>query len=144
MFGKIDADEILLLQLIVLGLLAIPICFFIITLQKTLQRCEPESRTTSPGSVWLLFIPLFGLVWQFIIVLRMSESLHNEFLRRNMNEDPEPGKLVGWVMCILNVVSVLPLIGILGGIGSLVCWINYWIHISRYSNQLVQPRVEIA
>ena len=136
MFGKIDFDEILFIQFLVLGLLVIPIFFFLLTLQKALKRCDKESRTASPGSVWLMFVPLFGLVWQFIIVLRISESLHNEFTKRKINEDPEPGKLVGWVMCILNVISVIPVIGVLGGVGSLVCWINYWIHISQYSNKL--------
>ena len=28
-----------------------------------------------PGMVWLMFIPLFNVVWHFIIVLNMAKSL---------------------------------------------------------------------
>ena len=74
----------------------IPGIFFLLTLQRALERCSPESRTTSPVSVWYLLIPLFNIVWSFVLVIRISESLHNEFTKRNISEDPEPGK--NWVL----------------------------------------------
>ena len=137
MFGNIEMGDIILAQAIVIGFLIIPIALFVSTLHKVLLRCDPKSRTISPASVWLLFVPVFGLVWQFNVVLKISESLNNEFIRRNIKEDTDPGKSVGIVMCILNVISVLPLIGVLAGLGSLICWINYWIHISGYSKKLI-------
>jgi hypothetical protein len=135
MFGNIGAGEIL----IVIGIVLIPAIFFLLTLQKALERCSVESRTTTPGSVWLLLIPLFNLVWQFIIVSKISESLHNEFTKRNIPEDPQPGKSIGIAYCVLGICSIIPLIGILTSIAALVCWIVYWVKIAGYSNKLSQP-----
>ncbi|MGQ9799909.1 MAG: hypothetical protein ACUVRG_11600 [Ignavibacterium sp.] len=138
MFGNLGAGEILLI-LIVIGLLKIPYIFFLLTLQKALERCSVESRTTTPGSVWLLLIPLFNLVWEFIIVSKISESLHNEFTKRNIPVEPHPGKSIGIAYCVLDVLSIIPFIGILTYVAALICWIIYWVKISEYSNKLIQP-----
>lgn len=140
MLGNFGAGEIVLLViLIVLGIMFIPGFFFLLTLQKALKLCSIESRKTSPGSVWFLLIPLFNLVWQFILVSRISESLHNEFTKRNILEDPHPGKSIGIAYCALGVCSIIPFIGILTFIPALICWIIYWVKIAGYSNKLIQP-----
>ncbi|MDO8301736.1 MAG: hypothetical protein Q7T18_00690 [Sedimentisphaerales bacterium] len=53
--------------------------FFILTLQKALNRCSPENRAMQPGMIWLLLIPLFNIVWIFFVVLNMAKSLGAEF-----------------------------------------------------------------
>ena len=126
----------IVLVIIAVGL--IPGIFFILTLQKALNRCSPESRTTSPGSVWLLLIPLFNIVWQFILVSRISESLHNEFVKRNIEEEPTPGKAIGIAFCILNICGIIPIVGIIASACGLVCWIVYWVKIAGYSNKIAQ------
>jgi ABC-type Fe3+ transport system permease subunit len=138
MYNNFGPGEIIFV-LIVLGIMIIPVIFFLMTLQKALDRCSFESRTTTPGSVWLLLIPLFNLVWQFIIVTKISESLHNEFTKRNIQEDPQPGKSIGITFCVLAVCSIIPVIGIITSIAAFICWIIYWVKISGYSNKLLQP-----
>lgn len=141
MYGNIGLSEILLVGLITLGIMLLPAIFYLMTLQKALERCAIENRTTTPGSVWLMLIPLFNIVWQFIIVSKISESLHNEFSKRDIPEDPQPGKSIGLAYCILSVCSIIPLIGVLAGLAGLVCWIIYWVKISGYSNKLLVPAV---
>ena len=140
MFGNIGPGEILII-LFVVGLLLIPGILFLLTLQKALERCSIDSRTTTPGSVWLSLIPLFNIVWQFILVTRISESLHNEFTKRNISQDPEPGKSIGIAYCVLGVCGIIPFVGILASIASLICWIMYWVKISGYSDKLGQPAI---
>lgn len=113
--------------------------FFLLTLQKTLQRCAPESRTMEPGQVWLMLIPLFNIVWQFIVVQRISASLANEYRRRNIPIEPEPGKMIGLAYCILGVCGIIPILGILASIACLVCWIIYWVKIGGYSENISMP-----
>ena len=72
----------LLIIVIVVGIILLPAIFYLLTLQKALERCSSESRTTTPSSVWLMLIPLFNIVWQFILVSRVSESLYNEFKKK--------------------------------------------------------------
>jgi hypothetical protein len=133
-----------LLVILVVGLLYIPLIFYLLTLQKALSRCSPASRTLSPGLVWLLPIPFFGLVWHFVIVTSLAKSLHNEFTKRNINEAQNPGLGVGLAMCISVVIGIMSrhlgppgiVADVLPGvfaIAALVCWVDYWLEIRGYS-----------
>jgi hypothetical protein len=116
--------------LIICAVMLVPAIFYLLTLQKALNRCSPENRAMNPGMVWLMFIPLFNIVWQFFIVLNMAKSLGAEFQKRGIAEDPNPGQTLGLVMCIANLIC--------GPVG-LVCWILYWVKIAGYSARLATP-----
>ncbi len=117
-------------------ILFIPAIFYNLTLQKALNRCAPENRAMAPGLVWLLFIPLFNLVWHFFVVINMAKSLAAEFQKRGIAEEPQPGKTLGLVMCILACCGIIPFLGILCSLAALVCWIIYWIKIAGYSGKI--------
>lgn len=125
--------------LVGLAIIIIPAIFYLLTLQKALNRCSPESRAMQPGMVWLMLIPLFNLVWQFFIVLNMAKSLEAEFRKRGLAIEPDPGKTLGLVMCILVCCGIIPFLGILCSLGAFVCWIIYWIKIAGYSSQIAAP-----
>jgi hypothetical protein len=140
MFRSVGLEELLLLGLVCGALLLVPAIFYLLTLQRALERCAPESRTMPPGQVWLLLIPLFNVVWQFIVVNSIAASLRNEFARRTIPlAEAEPGKSVGLVLCVASVAGIVPLLNILAGPVSLVCWILYWVKISGYSSMLIPP-----
>jgi len=130
---------ILMVVLIAFAIVLIPQIFFALTLQKALNRCAPQNRTMSPGMVWLLLIPLFNLVWNFIVVSRMSASLTSEYRARQMPIDTDAGNAMGVAYSILFVCSVVPVLGILAGLACLVCWIIYWVKIAGYSARLAAP-----
>lgn len=111
--------------------------FFILTLQKALRRCSVENQAMSPGLVWLLLIPFFNLIWDFFVVIEISESLSAEFQKRGILAEPYPGKSIGLAWAILTACSIIPIINMFTGIVSLICWIIYWIKIAGYSKQLV-------
>ena len=121
---------ILSLVLIVMAILLVPKIFYLLTLQKALNRCSPSSRAMSPGMVWLLLLPLFNLVWHFFVVLNLSKTLGAEFQRRGLPPEPDPGATLGLVMCISALLC---------GPVYLVCWIIYWVKIAGYSAQLAAP-----
>jgi hypothetical protein len=123
-----------LLVVLVVGLLFVPAIFFLISLQRALERCAPESRAMSPGAVWLSLIPLFNFVWQFVVVINVAESLRNEFVRRNMPmPEAAPGKMVGLAMCIFTIASLVPPIGVVTSVAGVVCWVG------EYSRMLGAP-----
>ena len=62
-------------QFLFLALFLIPAIFFLLTLQNTLKAISEENRKMPPANVWLMFIPLFNIVWQFIMVDRIAHSL---------------------------------------------------------------------
>lgn len=126
-----------LFGLIFLALVLLPAIFYLLNLQKALSRCAPESRTLDPGLVWLMLIPLFNLVWHFLLVSHISKSLHNEFARRNIpGLEPEPGRSLGLAMCILACCGIIPVLGLLAGLAGLICWIAYWAKIAGYARLL--------
>ena len=122
---------------ILVAICVLPGIFYLITLQNTLKEVSPENRKMNPGQVWLLLIPLFNIVWQFVIVNRIADSLKNEFIKRNILIDEDrPGYSIGLAYCILGCCSCIPVLSILTSIAGLVCWIIYWVKISDYKRKL--------
>ena len=69
--GKIGITELLLIIMVMLLLFLLPFILYLVTLQNTLKEIKPENRKMQPGKVWLMFIPLFSLVWHFIMINRI-------------------------------------------------------------------------
>ena len=45
-----------------------------------------------PGMVWLMLVPCVNIVWQFVIAIRVPESLRNEFRDRDQDDGPTMAK----------------------------------------------------
>jgi hypothetical protein len=120
----------------------VPIIGFLGILQNALKKCAPVSRTMKPGKVWLVLIPLFGLIWQFNVVLNVSDSLENEFARVGIPCPTLKGTMaVGVAMCICNSCVLIPvrLLRDLILIVGFVLWIVYWGRIADLSRTLDAP-----
>jgi hypothetical protein len=118
------------LVFIVCAILLVPTIFYLLTLQKALNRCSPECRAMNPGLVWLMLVPLFNLVWQFLVVLNVAKSLAAEFQKRGIAEDPNPGQTFGLIMCVSSLLC---------GPIYLIFWILYWVKIAGYSAKIAAP-----
>ena len=147
------SDEDLVLGVIVvlffLGYL-VALIFFLIAQQNTLKAIKPHNRKMQPGEVWLQLIPIFNLIWQFIVVGRISDSIRNEINDRNLNSflgiaDPvfandltkRPTYDMGLTFCILSLCGCIPLLGGIASIAGIVCWIIYWTQIVAYKNKFL-------
>ncbi|HCA43702.1 MAG TPA: hypothetical protein DEP28_10680 [Bacteroidetes bacterium] len=134
-------DEILII--ICVFVIAIFV-LFLNTLYDTLKNVQIENRKISPGEVWITLTPLFGLIWQFIMVIRISESLKLEFQERGIKiNEQKPGYSVGICYCILCCFTMFPIIGILATIGGIVFMIKYWVKINNY-NKLLKLQSKIV
>ena len=67
----IDPFQIILI-LCCIGILLLPQIFFLMTLQNTVKEVSVENRTIQPSQVWLTFIPLLGIFWQFFVIYKIS------------------------------------------------------------------------
>lgn len=117
--------------------------FYLLTLQKCLNRVSPANRAMNPPMVWLNLIPLFNLVWGFITVLKIAESLVKEAQARGLNLG-DGGKTLGLAYVILGICGIIPILGLICSLGAVVCWIMYWVKIAGYSNQLAAPAAVAA
>lgn len=141
LFARSADDEGILVVLAVcaaimlLAGLAIQI-LFLLTLKRALEQCTPRNRTMEPGMVFLNLIPLFGAVWMFITVSRVSESLRAEYDDRGMDAYGDYGQQLGISYASLILAWIIPWIGVLFAIGGFVCWILYWMKIAELSRGL--------
>lgn len=120
---------------------------FLVSQQNILKAIKLENRTMSPGMVWLQLIPVFNLVWQFMVVIKISESIRNEMTTRTFSfespdkevyiEEAKPTFGIGIACCILLCLSFLPMLGIIMFLAYLVCWIIYWLKIVEYKNRII-------
>ena len=127
--------------LIGMGLLLLPMIFYILTVRRALDRCARESRTIGPDLPWLLLIPLFNLFWHFYIVLGLSRSLGNEFQRRQIQAETNPGLALGLAVCILFLLGAFAgrFLGFVFLIAALVSWVLYWLKVGDLTAKLATP-----
>jgi hypothetical protein len=131
-------------ELILLGILAgvllptfIATICFLLTLQKCLKRIHPRNRTMQPAMVWLNLVPCLNLVWGFITVIRIAESLDNEFYDQGKEKwGDDYGKSIGITYMVAILVTNVPYVGCLALPLWLVFWVMYWVRIAEYSRQL--------
>lgn len=117
--------------LLIFALLSIVASFFLLTLQNTLKAIASHNRRLSPGLVWLLFIPVFNIFWQFILVVRLADSIQNELDARLLLSS-ENTSSPGLAFCILPFFFWLPFLGMPLLLGAIACWVVYWIRVARY------------
>ena len=157
-----------MLQIALLLAFVIPAILFFLAQQRILQVISPENREMSPGSVWLQLIPVFGMVWQFIVVIRISHSVSKE-LASKIGEsilddsqvqikgtDESSTYTIGIAYCILTTIGTilnystrysstyLASFGSLLFLTGMVCWIIYWVRLVITKNKLVGLSVGIA
>lgn len=128
----------LLMMLVAIGGLIFYI-FYLLLLSRTLELCHPHTRKMNPGEVWMVLIPAFGIVWHFIMIGRIADSLAIEFRNRNLQaEEERPGYQTGLTANILLCCSVVPFLGWITAIVSFVFLIMYYNKIRSYKNRLEQ------
>jgi quinol-cytochrome oxidoreductase complex cytochrome b subunit len=155
------------LQLVLLLAFLILAILFLLTEQNTLKRIKPENRSMRPGLVWLQIIPLFGQVWQFVVVSRIAKSIGRQI--QNVNEDSvlgfadassfessgrKPTLVIGLTYCTLDVLIILNnlfkspeqsptmlLVISLIAVASVICWVVYWISLAIWSSKLKRTSV---
>jgi hypothetical protein len=160
LFAAFSTTEILILAgvgVFVVALLVVTV-FFHITLMRAIQACAPRNRAMAPGLVWLNFVPCLNLVWQFVNVIQVGNSLQAEYRDRGMRSSDESfGKTLGLSYIILNyVASGINVVGrtiaqksdeptlmiglaalvLVLGLVQLVLWIMYWVKIAAFTREL--------
>ena len=100
---------------VIVAATAYQVWYFIVKLQA-LSAVAPHNRAMEPAMIFLIFIPIFGLIWYFIVVTRISESLEREYRERRLPIDGDFGRMLGIVAGALNLTCVLAPIGLICGI----------------------------
>ena len=137
--GMIGGKEWIVL-VILMGVFTIPYILFLKTLQNTIKEISLENRKINPNDVWLILIPLFGIIWQIVVINKISISLGDELNKKNINNhEIKPTFSLGIAYCILQIISFITLpifIGLFFGLIAVILWIIYWVKIDSYKTLL--------
>jgi hypothetical protein len=122
----------LAIVLILIGIAVVPLVFYCLSMSKALTQVGPENRNMEPGMVWLLFIPVFHLVWHFFVVKNVSNGV-KAWAAAHGREVGDGGWSIGLTACILACCCIIPVLGALCSLGALVCIIIWWIKVAGYN-----------
>jgi len=122
--------------LMVLGVI-VAMAVYLLNLQRCLNATRPEFRPDLPtGLVWLILIPFLGFLFWIAAVVILSTALKKEGEARQTTAFGDGGLGLGLASAILGLLSAIPLLGILLGLASLVCWILHWLKVSSFRRLL--------
>jgi len=148
-----DYDGGILLPLLIFLVFVISGLLFLVTQFRTLDEIRPENQRLLAPKVWLQIIPIYGLVWQFFVISRISDSIRAELNSpvgdSIFSEDPVPshvrptfviGIAYAVCLCIIFCTSLISIDLIQGpaALAGLVCWIVYWVQLAKYRRKIVK------
>ena len=109
------------------------VCLLLYNAQMAVPQ---EHRKIEPNMIWLLVIPLFNLVWNFFVFLRIPESYQSAFAARGAAHKGVGERNIGLAYCICAACSIIPCVNILTGLASLVLVIIFLVQIYNLKTQL--------
>lgn len=140
---------------------------FIYTLGRLLDLVAPERRRLSKGALYLLLVPIFQILWEFVVVIRLHSSAIAELYRYSTHDAGSAivARRAGFVWATANLVataimltgtwyqahyapapapnrSLMAALGLVALVISLVqfiAWIIYWVQMMRLRSQLRSP-----
>jgi hypothetical protein len=110
----------------------------IITLTRALSVLPERDLRITPAQAWLLLIPCFNLVWNFIVWLRAADSFQSYFQRMGRTDLGDFGRGIYLAHCILAVLTVAPYAGCVAVVADLVLWIMSLARISYLRGEVVR------
>ncbi|MDA9161527.1 hypothetical protein N9O13_03955 [Crocinitomicaceae bacterium] len=130
--GFLLAGGIIFILIFVLIAVVIAI-FYLLNLQNLMKSIKEENREVPPSNVWLMLIPVFNLIYAFILYPKISASVKKELESRGLEGDGS--KNLGLALAITGALGIVPVVNSISGIVNLVIWIIWWSKTSGYKNQ---------
>lgn len=112
--------------------------FFLLNLQKALKLAGEENASMAPALVWLNIIPIFNLGWMIFTVLKVSEAISNKHQAHGIEDASNGAKQIGLIYSICAICSIIPVLGFICSLVSIVCGIIYWVKVAGYNKAMQQ------
>lgn len=151
---KMNEPDVFFLSFVLVGVLigllvgigiGAALCYFI---SSWLKEVPEEDRVMTPGQVWLLLIPFFNFYWNFrVYMYDVPQSFKNYFQRKGKERNEEVGdcgKTMGMWLCICTLSSLIPFVGSIVGMGTLVFLILWMLKIHELKNKIIADRQKTA
>jgi hypothetical protein len=100
------------------------------------DRIPAQHRQMEPWQVWLLLIPCFNLVWNFMVFPNLSKSFASYFRSVGRYDVGDCGEQVGLWYAICAALSVIPLVNYIAGPASLILLIIFLVKALTLKGQI--------
>ncbi len=80
---------------------------FCITLHFALVQVRPSNRKIPFWYIWILFIPYINIIWNFFVVIGLSNSVKAELEEREYEITGRPAFLSGIIYAIITVLMTV-------------------------------------
>jgi hypothetical protein len=104
--------ELLGPTLALFGVFPTVLVFFVLYLwflDDTLRKRSAHSLTLAPSLVWLMIIPVFGVIWQFFVVRAVSQTFDGDYRSRGLSPGSHGLRSLGIAKAVVDAVA-FPLI----------------------------------
>jgi len=119
----------------------LPLYYFLKMMQETFESLQEENRLLVPGQVWFVLIPGFGLVWNFIVISKLADSLKLEFDGRGIPYSEErPGYMTGLISAIFYCGVFIPFVCYFAIPGWIIFLIIFWSRVDAYKREIQSQR----
>lgn len=115
----------------------VPLIFYYLTLQQTMNAIDEPLRPFAGGLIWLALIPFLGTVWYMVYAILLSSALKKELARRNLAGDGALGVTIATV--VLCALCLIPYLNLLAILPFFVLWIIHWVKMAGCKKQLSAP-----
>jgi hypothetical protein len=129
---------VLFVTVIVMVAISILICVLIYLPYKDVPA---EHQKMAPGLVFLLLIPLFNIIWNFIVFLRIPESFQSYFAAQGRTDQGDCGRQIGLWYAICGVAAMVPCVNYIAGPAALVLFIIFLVKIWGLKGQIAAAAV---
>ncbi|MBK7642893.1 MAG: DUF4328 domain-containing protein [Planctomycetes bacterium] len=94
------------------------------------EALPPEHRKTESWQAFLLLIPLFNLIWNFVLLARVSGGMQSYFGAKGDTSAGDCGASIGLWYSICCIACFVPIASCIAGPAALVLLILYLVKIS--------------
>jgi hypothetical protein len=130
---------------IIFGIETLLLIFYLPTLKKSLKITFKYHNTKS-NTVWLILIPIFGVIWHYFCVSRVTIGIKGKMNKGDIKYHGDAGYRLGLSTCILFTLVIIACIFtsifliflFLAGVLTLVL---YWANIYRF-NLILSPAIK--
>lgn len=72
-----DMESFSIWHWLVVLLILVPIIFYILSFRKTAAIVNAAGGSVPANSAWLLLVPLFGIIWFFVLLIKLRNAMRN-------------------------------------------------------------------
>lgn len=126
----------ILIYIILVGGIFVLFALYYKTIIDAMSFVSPSNRETSAGNIMLTFIPLFNIVYGFIVYPKICDSIKREYTTLGLQQEGDFGKGIAITLRVLYIANFIPLLNFLTIIAYLILWIVFWVKIHEYKVEL--------